>query len=67
MSNSLGPHGLPSSAGEVDLIPGWGTKIPQAVGQLSPRATATEPVSSGAHPPWLEKPEHNNEEPACCD
>ena len=26
---------LPSDAGDSGLIPGWGTKIPRAVGQLS--------------------------------
>ena len=29
---------LPSSAGDAGSIPGWGTKIPPAAGQLSPRA-----------------------------
>ena len=29
----------PSNAGDTGLIPGWGTKIPHAMGQLSPRAT----------------------------
>ena len=33
---------LPSNAGDVGLIPGRGTKIPHAVGQLSPRAATTE-------------------------
>ena len=28
---------LPSNAGDVGSIPGWGTKIPHAAGQLSPR------------------------------
>ena len=28
----------PSNAGDVDSIPGRGTKIPHAAGQLSPRA-----------------------------
>ena len=32
----------PSNAGDAGSIPGWGTKIPHAVGQLSPRATTTE-------------------------
>ena len=27
---------LPSNAGDMDLIPGGGTKIPQAMGQLCP-------------------------------
>ena len=35
---------LPSSAGDVGLIPGQGTKIPHAMGQLSPHAASTEPV-----------------------
>ena len=30
---------LPSNAGNEGLIPGWGTKIPLAMGQLSPHAT----------------------------
>ena len=33
---------LPCNAGYVGSIPGWGTKIPHAVEQLSLRATATE-------------------------
>ena len=36
----------PSNAGNLGLIPGWGTKIPHAAGQLSPRATTTEPKHS---------------------
>ena len=38
-----------SNAGDTSLIPAWGTKIPHAKGQLSPQATTTEPVCSGAH------------------
>ena len=34
---------LPRNAGEVGLIPGWGTKIPHATEQLSPSTTTTEP------------------------
>ena len=34
----------PSNAGESGLIPGWGTKIPHALGQLSRRVTTKEPV-----------------------
>ena len=34
---------LPSNAGDAGLIPGQGTKIPRAAGQLSLRATTTEP------------------------
>ena len=33
---------LPSNAGAVGSIPGWGTKIPRATEQLSPRATTRE-------------------------
>ena len=33
---------LLSSLGDVDSSPGWGTKIPLATGQLSPRATTRE-------------------------
>ena len=33
---------LPYNAGDECSIPGQGTKIPHAVGQLSPRATTTE-------------------------
>ena len=35
---------LPSNTRDMGLIPGQGTKIPHASGQLSPRATTTEPV-----------------------
>ena len=68
----------PSNAGDPGLILGRGTKIPHAVGQLSPRATATEPTHSGAHvlqrralKLWSlrartrEKPVRHKEEPAC--
>ena len=45
---------LPCNAGDVGSIPGWGTKIPHAAEQLSPCATTTELVLSGAHVPQLE-------------
>ena len=60
----------PSSAGDVGSIPGWGTRIPHAAGQLGPHATTaelachnrracvpqtTEPVCSGACVPQLER------------
>ena len=45
---------LPSNAGDMGLIPGQGTKIPHAMGQLSPCGTATEPTHSGALGPQLE-------------
>ena len=34
----------PSNAGDPGLIPGWGTKIPHASGQLNLCATTTEPL-----------------------
>ena len=34
----------PSNAGDAGSIPGRGTKVPHATGQLSLRAAATEPV-----------------------
>ena len=60
----------PSNAGDMGSIPGWGTKIPHAVGQLSPRAATTElaclkerarmpqttePMCPGARAPQLER------------
>ena len=59
----------PYNAGDMGLIPGRGTKIPHATGQLSLRATTTEltrlnerarvpqttgPTCSGAHVPQLQ-------------
>ena len=35
----------PSSAGDASSIPGRGTKIPHAAGQLSPHAATTEHAS----------------------
>ena len=46
---------LPYNAGHAGPIPGQGTKIPHAVGQLSPCATTTEPTHPGACMPQLEK------------
>ena len=45
----------PSSTGDSGSIPGRGTKIPHASGQLSPCAATTEPVCSGARVPQLER------------
>ncbi|XP_019799388.1 protein FAM210B, mitochondrial isoform X1 [Tursiops truncatus] len=44
----------PYSAGVASSIPGWGTKIPHAEGQLSPCATTTELVRLNyrAHATW---------------
>ena len=57
----------PSTAGDVGSIPGRGTKIPHATGQLSLRAATIEPVCSRSHTPQLEKPACHNEDPACCN
>ena len=43
---------LPSKAGEPGSIPGWGTKIPYAVGQLSLHIATAEPA-------WLGPMLHN--------
>ena len=60
----------PSNVGDAGSIPGPGTKIPHATGQISPCATTielsrlneracvpqtTEPTCSGAHAPQLEE------------
>ena len=42
---------LPSNAGDAGSIPGQGTKIPHAAGQLSPRAKATELACSQLESP----------------
>ena len=62
----------PSNAGDVGLISGQGTKIPHAVGQLSPRAATTKPALSRACVPRLESlpaatkdPTCRNEDPVC--
>ena len=44
----------PANVRDEGLIPGQGTKIPHAMGQLSPCGTATEPTHSGALGPQLE-------------
>ena len=61
---------LPCNAGDAGSIPDRGTKVPHAVGQLSPRATNSEPMhlnqraseprgaeptGCGAHEPQLER------------
>ena len=37
-------NNLPCNAQAAGLIPGWGTKIPHASGQLNLCATTTEPL-----------------------
>ena len=46
----------PSNAGDVGLIPGQGTKIPHAVGQLNLLTATREPSGFRAHALQLEKP-----------
>ena len=36
------------NAGDMGLIPGWGTKIPHALGQPRPWVTTTESAHSSA-------------------
>ena len=38
------------NAGDVGSTPGWGTKIPHATGQLSPRTATTEPITTTKEP-----------------
>ena len=45
----------PSNAGDMGPIPGWGTKISHATGQLSLRTATTEPTCSGACAPQIER------------
>ena len=63
---SLVVQNPPSNAGDTGSIPGWGTKIPHAAGQLRPQATTREPAHHNywAHVPQLEKHAHCNEDPA---
>ena len=48
----------PSNAWDVGSIPGWGTKIPHDIGQISLHAAAREPVSHS-----YRKPIHLNKDP----
>ena len=41
----------PCNAGDMGSIPGWGTKIPHAMEQISPQATSTETVSASTEDP----------------
>ena len=54
---------LPSNAGDEGLISGWGTKIPHAAGQLSPRATTTELT----HLNETEAHALQRKDPVCCN
>ena len=55
----------PSNAEDVGSIPGQGTKIPHAAGQLSPCTATTEPACSGALGSQLESPPAATTEPEC--
>ena len=48
-SGSLVVKNLPCNTGDLGSMPGWGTTIPHAVGQLSPQTATAEPVHSRAH------------------
>ena len=50
-----------ANAEGLGLIPGWGTKIPHAVGQLSLLAATTEPIA--LEPMRNEEPAHCNKDP----
>ena len=62
-------------AGDAGLISRPGTKIPHAMGQLSPHAATTEPTRSGAHASQLERslctatksPHTTTKDPTCCN
>ena len=53
------------NAGDARSIPGWGTKIQHAMGQLSQHAAPTEPTGSGAHVLQLESLHTTTNEPMC--
>ena len=50
----------PSNAGDTGSIPGQGTKIPHAEGQLSPRASTREPVCCKLQSPCALEPACHN-------
>ena len=49
---------LTSNVRNSGSILAWGTKIPHAVGQLSPCAVTTDPAHSRAYMPQLERSPH---------
>ena len=57
---------LPSNAEGVDSIPGRGTKIPHATGQLSQHTATTEPAHFGACALEL-MPQLERSSCACCN
>ena len=54
----------PFNAVDADSIPGRGTKIPHAAGQLSLRATTTEPTRLRGHVLWNLRVS-TRDDPAC--
>ena len=52
----------PSNVGDVGSIPGRGTKIPHAAGQLSPSATTREPACHDEDPAQPKKKNLKKEE-----
>ena len=54
-SGGPGVKNLPSNSGDVDSVPGWGTKIPLAKGQISPHSATIEPMRPEACTPQLER------------
>ena len=57
---------LPSNAGDKGLIPGRGTKIPHALGQLTLCAETNDPMCSRA-PATTRKTNGPQQGPACCN
>ena len=55
------------NSGDIGSIPGWGTKIPHAMEQLSLPAATTEPRCSGTHVTQLESPCVETKDATCCN
>ena len=51
----------PSNAGNARSIPGWGTKIPHAAGQLSPSVSTREAACLELQGPRALEPKHRNQ------
>ena len=51
---------LPANSGDVGSIPGQGTEIPHAAGQLSTRAATREPACGRLQRPCTLEPGHHN-------
>ena len=55
----------PSNAMDAASIPGQGTEISHAAGQMSPRTTTTEPLRRNYRAHILWNPHATTTEPAC--